>query len=166
MDFNQIFDLMVQSFPIVEYRTFEDQKQLLENQNYHIQTLLDKNQKLIGFMAFWTLKSFVYLEHFAVDKKYRGHGIGSTMLKNFLKSQNQNTILEVEPAETLIQKKRIKFYERHGFKLNTYEYLQPPLRKNCAYYPLKLMSYNQTLSLDDFKKIKNTLYQNVYKILL
>ena len=60
--------------------------------------------------------------------------------------------------------KRIKFYERYDFKLNTYEYLQPPLRKGCTYYPLKLMSYKQTLSFDDFKKIKNTLYQEVYKI--
>lgn len=166
MNFNQIFDLMVQAFPIEEYRTYDDQKKLLKNKNYHIYTQLDKNKNLIGFMAFWTLDSFVYLEHFAVDQKYRGHGIGSTMLKNFLKNQNKDIILEVELAETLIQEKRIKFYERHGFKLNTYEYLQPPLRKGCTYYPLQLMSYNKTLNLNDFTKIKNTLYQKVYKISL
>ena len=95
----------------------------------------------------------------------RGKGLGSKMLKEFIGSKKSDTIiLEVELPEDEISTRRIKFYERNGFKLNTYEYFQMPLRKHSAPIPLYLMSYPKNLSSDEFRNYKSLIYKNVYSI--
>ena len=162
MKFNQIFTLMQQSFPREEFRDYSGQKSLLQNSNYHITTKLNQDNKIIAFMSTWNFPTFVFVEHFAVDQSMRGHGIGSTMLKEFLAQTSKNIILEVEPAHDAISTKRIKFYERFGFLLNEYNYIQPPLRKDSQYIELKIMSYPKKLYFNDFQKIKNILYSEIY----
>ena len=81
------------------------------------------------------------------------------MKENSLKS----IILEIEPPVTEISIKRLKFYEKLGFKLNNYEYFQLPLRENHSPLKLNLMSYPEKLTPTEFENIKNKIYSEVYK---
>lgn len=73
-------------------------------------------------------------------------------------------VLEVEPPDTDMAQRRISFYERLGFHLNPFEYMQPPLQKGQPELSLKIMSYPQTLTDAEFALYKETLYSKVYKV--
>ena len=85
------------------------------------------------------------------------------MIKKFINKSEKTVILEVELPENEISKKRIKFYEKNGFFLNTYEYYQKPLRKNSRSEKMYLMSYPKAINEKQFLKIRNEIYENVYK---
>lgn len=62
-----------------------------------------------------------------------------------------------------LAQRRIGFYERLGFRLNPFEHVQPPLQKGHPELPLKIMSYPQTLTGEEFALLKEILYTRVYK---
>lgn len=74
---NQIEMLYVGSFPPVERRAFANVKVLLEKDNvpFHI-IAATEGDELVGFLSYWDFGTFRYIEHFAVDVKKRGNGIG------------------------------------------------------------------------------------------
>ncbi len=162
-NFESIFNLMKISFPEDEYRTYENQKKILENEKYSVIVKKDEKENLIGFISFWKLDGFNFIEHFAVDPNTRGQGIGSKMIKDFVNKSEKPTILEVELPENEISKKRIKFYEKNGFFLNSYEYFQKPLRKNSKPQKMYLMSYPKEINNEQFLKVRKEIYENVYK---
>jgi hypothetical protein len=55
-------------------------------------------------------------------------------------------LLEVEPGEDEISRRRILFYERLGMKLCPFDYKQPPYRKNEKPFPMLIMSFPHELS--------------------
>ena len=73
----------------------------------------------------WDFKDFQYIDHFAVTKSKRNNGFGAKILKEFIKRNSKPTLLEVELPDSSINTKRIKFYERLGFKLNQHQYKVP-----------------------------------------
>lgn len=160
-DFDHIFALMDEAFPDVEMRTYEGQKALLSKQNYKILIQYDGGC-IESMMALWEFPHFIFIEHFAICKQKRGYGIGSLCLEEFLRDVQKPVILEVEPACDDITKKRISFYERRGFHLHTYSYMQPPLRKDKGGCPLQIMSYPNALTLQQFEEMKDILYKEVY----
>ncbi len=160
--FDEVFDIMEEAFPKNEYRIYEEQKKLLDNDKYFIDVEVDENKKILGFMASWEFENFIFIEHIAVSKESRGKGIGSKMLKKYVNSTNLPLILEVEPDTDDLCKRRIKFYERLGFCLNMYSYSQPPLRVNESELPLYIMSYPRELNLDEFEIVKEKIHNNVY----
>lgn len=117
-----------------------------------------------GFIANWQFNDFNFIEHFAVDSKIRGNGLGTAMLKEYLNKCNKPIFLEVELPEDNMSKRRIKFYKQFGFHLNDFDYLQPPMQKQHDFLPLKVMSYPQRVNETDFIKFKNIVYDRVYKI--
>ncbi len=160
-DFDKIFALMDEAFPDTEMRTYEGQKALLSKANYQI--FIQKNKDCIeSMMCLWEFSHFIFVEHFAICKQRRGGGIGSRCMKALLQDIQKPIILEVEPAGDEITNKRISFYERIGFHLNTYEYIQPPLRTDQVECPLQIMSYPNVLTLSAFEEVKNVLYKEVY----
>lgn len=162
-NFDKIFKLMEASFPKEEFRNYEGQKSLLDNPKYSIIARFSGSENLIGFISFWSLEGFNFIEHFAVSPSQRGQGTGSKMLKEFIKSSGKSIVLEVEPPENEIAERRIGFYERNGFLLNTFDYYQKPLRPECSETKLYLMSYPKKLSNKEFEHVKNEIYSNVYK---
>ncbi|AZS15605.1 hypothetical protein [Paenibacillus lutimineralis] len=72
-------------------------------------------------------------------------------------------ILEVELPDTSLSQRRIKFYERLGFYINPYDYVQPALSGQAA-IPLKMMSYPEPLTPKQFANVKSVLYSKVYKV--
>ena len=92
---------MESSFISDEYRTYDEQKALLDNPVYTIYTKQIQS-KIIGFFAVWEFDDFAYIDHFAVDPDYRGQGYGSEMLDELLSMYKKMVVLEVEPPDTEI----------------------------------------------------------------
>lgn len=159
MDFNLIWNILDNSFPKELHRNYENQKKLLNNENYHINTY-EKDLKCLGFLSYWNFDDFLYIEHFAVDESSRGKGIGKKLLKDFMLKPGLK-VLEVEPPDTEIDKKRIKFYEEFGFYLNKQVYYQPPYNEGDEMTKLFIMS-TEILGDNRFKKVVKKLYEDIY----
>jgi ribosomal protein S18 acetylase RimI-like enzyme len=162
-DFDNFFELMKEAFPSIERRNYEDQKELLNEVKYEIILNKDEKQSINAFLANWKFNNFYFVEHFAVANELRGHGLGSLMLKDYLIKSNKLIFLEVEPPEDKTSMRRIEFYERIGFYLNNFYYLQPPMQKQHDFLPLKVMSYPRAVNNLEFIEFKNTVYDKVYK---
>jgi len=162
--FDSFFNLMKEAFPSVERRSYEDAKKLLCEELYNIIVDKDENDNITAFIASWEFNDFNYIEHFAVEGKIRGNGIGTSMLQAYLNKSNKPIFLEVELPENDVSLRRIEFYKRLGFHLNNFEYLQPPMQKQHGFLPLKIMSYPIIVEENDFMNFKNIVYNKVYKI--
>lgn len=162
-DFESFFNLLQESFPEIERRNYADQKKLLNKEEYNIVGYKNDKNEVIAFIAYWKFDKYYFIEHFAVKESLRGHKIGTELLKKFLEDAKKRIILEVEFPEDYISIKRIDFYNRIGFVLNDYDYLQPPLQKGMELFPLKIMSYINKLSQGEFENIRREIYKKVYK---
>lgn len=162
-DFDAIYDLMEKSFPIEEYRTYEEQKELLHNPVYSIYVLYNESQEIKAFIAVWEFEEFAFIEHFAVNPEHRNSGIGAYMLNELVEQLGKTICLEVEPPETEMARRRIGFYQRNNFYLNEYPYIQPSISQGKKPIPLILMTSCSKVDEDRFNRIKGTLYKKVYK---
>ena len=163
-EFNQIFEIMTEAFPESEYRSYEEQKRLLLKDFYKIVLHKNENNDIIAFILYWQFNDFVFVEHVAINKYYRGQGIGSRLLREFIKNNNKKLIiLEVELPKDETSKKRISFYKKLGFNLNLYPYEQLPLRSGYDNIPMHIMSYPREINEDEFINIRNKLYKDIYK---
>lgn len=163
-DFDKVYHLIEVSFPADEYRTYEEQKALLGNPNYNIYILPSENEDTIkAFIAIWEFDSFAFIEHFAVNQKYRNMGLGSKILKEIVWVLKKMVCLEVEPPHNELASRRIRFYERNNFFLNEYPYMQPAISKGRNPIPLFIMTFGRAINKDEFRTIKKDLYTKVYK---
>ena len=160
-DFEEIFHIMEQSFPADERREKEGQKKLLEEEKYELLGV-KKEGRLLAFMAVWNFAEFVFIEHFAVDERARNSGIGGKMLEALSGQKAGKVVLEVELPEDSLKKRRIAFYNRHGFVFNGYPYIQPPMGADRHAIPLRIMSAPEPLSEEEFQTVRAKLYENVY----
>lgn len=157
-DFDIIFQIMDKSFPNSEMRTYDGQRKVFEKSEYNV----IMNEEKTAFIAFWHFKEAIYIEHFAVGESSRGNGIGADMLRKFLQMFKGKVFLEAEPPVEKIAKRRIGFYERMGFVLNPYYYLQPPYRQHEEPIQLKIMTYGEEINPKQFDEYKKILYNHVY----
>ena len=51
-EFDAMFQIMQESFPITEMRTYKEQKRLFEREDYHVYGFYEQNQ-LIGFLSIY-----------------------------------------------------------------------------------------------------------------
>ncbi len=154
---------MADSFPYNEYRSYEEQKALLDNTRYSVYVFPDpKTDCFKSFITLWQFKDFAFIEHFAVDPAYRNQGLGSLVLREILNMLPCQICLEVELPETDFAKRRISFYERNGFFTNQYPYIQPPYSKDKNPIPLLVMTSGGNISNDRFIKMKETIFTEVY----
>ena len=146
--FRKAWDLYEDAFPIEERRLLDDQTCILQNDKYHFDVLIDENQ-FIGFILWWDFETYKYIDHFATSENHRNKGIGKLILEKFMDSNTKQILLEVELPTSSINERRIRFYERVGFKLNQHYYEIPPLEKNQLPLQLLLMSYPSCISTRD-----------------
>ncbi len=161
-DFDAVYKIMKESFPADEIRPYEAQKALFDKNGFFVYGVKSEGGELRAFITLWQLNGFTFGEHFAVDKKDRGSGLGGKIIRIAARNTNGRFCFEVEPPETEIAKRRIGFYRRAGFVLNDYEYIQPPLGKSKRSIPLMIMSYKHGLSVQEFETVKEEIYKNVY----
>ena len=155
------------SFPAEERRPYRNAAALddfikRQNGRFAITAAIDDNDALLGFITLWQLKDGVtYVEHFAVDETSRGHNIGSRLLAHVL-ATSPYILLEVERPEDDLTRRRISFYQRHGFTLHTdYPYFQPPYATGLNSVPLLLMTRGALLPTPE---LVADLHHTVYKI--
>ena len=162
-DFERVWGLMDASFPASERRDYTGQKALLNKDCYHLLLHRDSSGQIIAFMAIWRLDGYSVVEHLAVDGAQRGSGLGGKFLDAVAAGEGQPIVLEVEPPENgEMARRRIGFYQRHGFHLCTQPYLQPSLQPQFPFMPLMLMTYPDPLEEMDFGLLKAAVYRDVY----
>ena len=110
--FEASFTLYEASFPPNERRTREDHLRALQDADFFPLGAVEDG-KLLADVFLWETEDFCYLEHFAVQPSLRGHGTGSTILRQLL-TQDKPLILEIEPPDDEITCRRKHFYERNG----------------------------------------------------
>ena len=108
--FEASFTLYEASFPPNERRMREDHLRALQDADFSPLGAVEDGV-LLADVFLWETEDFCYLEHFAVQPSLRGHGTGSTILRQLL-TQDKPLILEIEPPEDEITCRRKHFYER------------------------------------------------------
>lgn len=160
-DFDKIFSILLDNFTDDEHRNYDKQKELLSNELYKIK-VTSENEEIKAFVAFWTFKNFIYIEHLAVDKSCQGTGIGTEILKELLDNTDKMIVLEVQPPKDENSKRRIKFYKNNRFYYNDYEYLQPAYSKDKNDIELKILTSKREINNEEFDEVVNYLYKYVY----
>ena len=160
-EFETVFTKMINAFPYEERRDSYDQLQCFGDDRFRYLKLVEGNN-MVGFITLWLLDGFVYVEHLAINDNCRGKGYGSLALELVKTTYRKPVILEVEYPETPTQKKRVHFYEKAGFVFNDYDYTQPSYHGGEG-VPLKLMSYPDPLTTDDFNNLVFQTLNSAYK---
>lgn len=149
--FMQVWRLYKKSFPAEERRQLRTQKKIMNNPIYHFE-LITKEERFIGFIFWWEFNNMLYIEHLATQLCLRGKGYGLQILKYLMSRQNKSIILEVEHPTDNISKRRIEFYRRAGFVLNTQPYKHPPYKKGGEYVSLMLMTYPDAIKEEELNE--------------
>lgn len=157
--FKDAWQVYLESFPLQERRTLDEQVELFSEEKYKM-LCYTKDNILLSIVFYWHISSYTFLEHFAVNSSLRGQFYGSEILKNFIK-EHKNIVLEIEPIIDEITKKRQKFYEKFDFVLNNHKHYQVPFRKDEKELKLLLMSQKKPLSKNRYK----ILYKQMQKTL-
>ncbi len=162
-DFDKVYDIMQDSFPPNERRSYGNQRALLLKDKYKIYALYDENSDSVkAFIAVYEFKDFLFAEHFAVSSAYRNQGLGTEILKELIDSTNKQICLEVEKPNTELARRRIEFYKRNGLFLNEYPYIQPAIEEGKAPMPLFIMSTKAPLMPKEYEAMKFKVYKEVY----
>lgn len=152
-----------ESFPPEERRPFELLRQIAEEKPFEFYIIQNENNS-VGIMSFWNFDKFVYAEHFALSPSTRGNGIGTKVLNKIHSDIIKPIVLEVELPTNTIAQRRIKLYERNGFALLPYHYIQPPYSDNMPCVEMKLMTTRSFgNSKEEFKIIKEIIHREVYQ---
>lgn len=161
--FDEVYTLFDKAFISAELREYEKMKDLFQQESFIIYGWFE-DLKLVGAITVWEFEDFIYLENFAVCASMRGRGIGAKILKELQTIYfNKVIVLEVEQPTDDIKKRRISFYQRSHFILNSYGYIQPPLRISTEKVHLLLMTYPNVLNDEMYMNIKNQIFHVVYQ---
>lgn len=157
--------LYTDAFPEAERRTPEEWvKQMETETDFHVMAATE-GELFEGFISFWLLSGFVYVEHFAVRADIRGKGIGGRMFEELKKQAGgRPVVLEVELPDNDMARKRIAFYERHGLSIVNRSYRQPPYRRGEKGLSLLIMTTDKAFAEAHFDKIRDNIYANVYGV--
>lgn len=161
-EFDRVFSILTDSFPADEYRDYEKQQKLIENERFSVYVFADKDS-IVAFISAWEFDNLFFIEHFAVSESVRNQGIGTALLRNVCTLIKKEICLEVELPETEKARRRIGFYERNGFVLNNYDYEQPAYSEDKSAVPLLIMTYGKSISETRFREIEKILYRYVYE---
>ncbi len=160
-EFKEIWRIYLTSFPANQRRTLEGQIMLFGKRQYSLLAVYEGSQ-LAGFISEWGLDQFIFVEHFAVRESFRGKGFGTRILKEYLARKDKTVILESERPEYEEAKKRISFYGKAGFRLNSYDYSHPPYDGCEDSASLFLMSFPKEVDEYDLFEIQEILHKTVY----
>jgi ribosomal protein S18 acetylase RimI-like enzyme len=145
--FADFWEIYSNSFPFNERRTIEQQRLILNKRGYQLDIYF-LDLQLVGFIAFWTAKEFIFIEHFAVASEFRNNGLGSAILKPFIKSKTTPIILEIEIPSDEQTRRRLRFYESLGFIKNKYIHFQPPYHNADGTLRLEVLTFPEVISDD------------------
>lgn len=144
--FDRCWEIYVDSFPAVERRSLEYQRETMCREEYHFDAVIDREQ-FVGILGWWDLPDVRYIEHLATSPSIRNGGYGAKILHSFSLESTKPIILEVEHPEDEITRRRIGFYERMGFVLNNQEYSHPSYDPTSrSYVSLRIMTHPEAIT--------------------
>lgn len=158
-NFEQSFSLYLTAFPADERREEAEHLKILDNPDFHSDAILD-GDKFIGILMYWETPDFIFLEHFATVLEARGKGFGSLALSE-LKKKGKPIILEIEPPVDELTERRYGFYKRNGFLMNDFRHVQARYHFGDSDVELKLLSYPDTLTPEEYLNFEGYLSRNV-----
>ncbi|SFI22411.1 GNAT family N-acetyltransferase [Halpernia frigidisoli] len=153
-----IFEAYCDTFPENERRSESQFENLFKKEKVSVFSIVN-NSQFIGYFIMWDLEGFAFLEHFEIFEAFRSNNFGSEVLQK-LKENYSKIILESEPEHfNSIAGKRIKFYQRNGFKIISENYIQPSYGEGKPDLNLLLFANFQPKNLE---KITENIYDVVY----
>lgn len=155
-------ELMHTAFPQQERRDTPQQREYSDNNPIFHSNILLENGKPIGMISYWNMGDFYYIEHFAIDPSLRNGGYGKRVLESIKEKLQGPIVLEVEEPTDEMSTRRINFYKRLEFTLHEKPYMQPPYRQGDTELPMFLMTYGAINMEEDFERVKNAIYKEVY----
>ncbi len=159
--FREAWKIYQSSFPGDERRSLRIQAQVLRDPRY-VFFSVHLEDRMIGILTAWRMGTFTLIDHFAIKRKLRGRGFGTRLMREYLSKNHGKIVLEAERFKTSVAKRRIQFYQKLGFKLNRQTYVQPPYGKGKKPVPGFLLSYPETITGNDFPKIRDKIYGIAY----
>ncbi|MDQ0351779.1 putative GNAT family acetyltransferase [Alkalibacillus filiformis] len=107
------YEKLNEYFPVEEMKSKEHMERLLKEKS----DVYYKDEGEHHVMMYVEFESFIFIDYVYVSTKARGQGLGRKLL-NKLKERHKPIILEVEPVdyEDTDTEKRLRFYQREGFK--------------------------------------------------
>lgn len=156
--------LYLAAFPEEERREVEDWRHLCLAEPQFTVYEITLDNKFAGLLTVWQFDGFRYVEHFTTTVDVRGKGIGTQALACLIETDASPVVLEVELPNTEIARRRIAFYERNGFTLNSADYQQPPYRPNAQWFPLRLMSTDESYLTTHCPHVISTIHSRVYGV--
>ncbi|RFM27178.1 GNAT family N-acetyltransferase [Deminuibacter soli] len=161
--------------PAAVHALYESSFPATERRPWHLQTILAATGSLQlasvnvqhqfgGMVSWWLLPGFVFIEHIAVRETLRGQGIGAAVIQ-LLQQQYRLLVLESEHEhQSPFAKRRIGFYQKLGFTIFPYPYLQPPYTKDAMFVPMHLLHSGSDNSEAGFRHVKEMVYRKVYGV--
>ena len=150
-NFEKAWTLYEAAFPIDERRTLEAQAKIMQHPNYKFEICMD-HKLFLGFLLWWELDTYCYIDHFATAPQLRNQGYGKQILQDFMSKYSKPLLLEVELPTSTINQRRIGFYKRLGWVLNEHHYTVPNSEEGQPPLELLLMSYPNPLTQEDVKQ--------------
>lgn len=157
-------ELMQTAFPIHERRDIATQRLYADTVRSFHNHIITKDETPIGLITYWDFEHFLYIEHFAIDPSLRNKGYGKDVLEIIKEGNKKPIVLEAEEPTDEMSIRRISFYQRAGFVMHEYPYLQPPYRKGDQWFPLKLMTFGNIDMQKMYIHIKEHIYKKVYNV--
>ena len=161
-NFSPLYKRLIDAFPYEERRDEADEKKCFLKPQFNFCEITD-NGEGVGLIVFWVFERFLFIEHIAVNKEIRSKGYGSKAIELIKAKYALPIILEAEAPGTEMQKKRIKFYEKLGFKINSYDYTQPSYHNGDG-VPLLVLSFPKLLDENEFDEFFKATRKAVYGI--
>ncbi len=158
--------LYLEAFPEEERRPAGEWRALMAGDDGAFRALeIREADAFAGFVTYWKLDGFVYIEHFAIDSRLRGGGLGGRVVERLKRTLSpQPLVLEAEHPVTEMAGRRIAFYVRHGFVPMDTPYFQPPYRRGGRWVPLVLMTSHPVFCGQNYEAIRASIYRNVYHV--
>lgn len=165
--FDEIYKIYEESFPEIERRTKDGQREAMEHPCYRLR-VIEESGEILAFAGYWDLPSCVFMEHLATTEACRGKGHGNVLLQECIDSTDKPMFLEIEPItdEEPMTARRAAFYERMNFYVNRFFYEQMPLKEGDFPIPLWVMSYGMPVEEEVFLLYKEEIYKIVYGVFI
>lgn len=164
--FSQACTLYIEAFPKEERRELEEWRNLfIEEPNFRGLAITLEGE-FAGFITYWKIENFFYIEHLAIMKHQRSRGLGRLLIGSLLeKAKNTDCpiILEAEHPISPNAVRRLHFYEQLGIYPIDYAYLQPPYRSTDVSFPLLLLTQQPNVVSQHAEEYVNAIYRKVYK---
>lgn len=155
----KVWKLYENSFPIAERRKLEDHLRACENELFYPVSIWEE-EDFIGIAFYWEWSNYRYIEYLAVIPELHGKGYGSQII-NKIRNSKYTIILEIDPLINELTVRRLQFYERAGFTLTPYRFMHLPYRIDGAPQELLILSYPQMITREQHNDFLNFINMHV-----